>query len=122
MTNEINNAHDTIDSRDVIERIETLRAYLSEPGEADTDAQAELDSLFKLAKHGEAYADDWEYGATLVRGTYFEEYARELAEDCDMIDHDAAWPMRCIDWKQAADELRVDYTAIDFDGETYWIR
>ena len=28
----------------------------------------------------------------------------------------------CIDWAQAARELRMDYTSVDFDGVTYWIR
>lgn len=27
-----------------------------------------------------------------------------------------------IDWEKTADNLKVDYTAVDFDGETYWIR
>ena len=27
-----------------------------------------------------------------------------------------------IDWAQAAHELQMDYTSVDFDGVTYWIR
>ena len=33
-----------------------------------------------------------------------------------------AWPYRCIDWQQVADELRQDYTSVSFDGITYWVR
>ena len=32
------------------------------------------------------------------------------------------WPNTCIDWDQAAGELKMDYSAVDFDGVTYWIR
>lgn len=130
MTEEIRNTFDIIDSRDVIARIEELQSMLPEtaedvmPGTSGEieDIQAELDALEKLAKQGEDYAADWGYGETLIRDSFFEEYARELAEDCGMIDRDAKWPARCIDWERAAEELKSDYTAIHFDGETYWIR
>jgi hypothetical protein len=46
----------------------------------------------------------------------------QLAEDIGAINGDATWPNNCIDWDQAAKELRMDYTAVDFDGITYWIR
>ncbi len=122
---------DVIDSRDIIARIEQLSA-LREPGPVDlgddddnaTDQDqlfAELAALEALAKQGEDYADDWEYGETLIRDSYFEDYARELAEDIDAVKSDT-WPNNCIDWKRAARELQMDYTAIDFDGVTYWIR
>jgi len=29
---------------------------------------------------------------------------------------------QCIDWKAAARDLQVDYTEVDFDGVSYWIR
>lgn len=62
------------------------------------------------------------YGATLVRDSYFEDYARELAEDCGLIQRDAHWPNDCIDWERAARELQMDYTSVEFDGVEYWVR
>ena len=50
------------------------------------------------------------------------ERSAELAEDCGMLTNTDSWPNRCIDWEQAARELRMDYTSVDFDGVTYWIR
>lgn len=32
------------------------------------------------------------------------------------------WPLRHIDWDAAAEELKQDYTSVEFDGVTYWIR
>jgi len=46
----------------------------------------------------------------------------QLAEDIGAIDKDLQWPVYCIDWEQAANELRVDYSEVDYDGETYYYR
>lgn len=65
---------------------------------------------------------DYWYPVTLIRDSYFEQYARDLAEDIGAIPDDAQWPCTCIDWEQAARELQQDYTTIDFDGVDYWTR
>jgi len=108
----INNTQNVIDSRDIIERIKELESL-----ENDRD---ELETLQKLAE--EAASANWEYGEVLIRETYFEEYAQELAEDIGAINRDSNWPNNCIDWKQAARELQMDYTPVDFDGIDYFIR
>jgi hypothetical protein len=139
--NAIDNMADVIDSRDVIGRIEELQeeraelAFLIEDIEEDKLQDAisdleqwdeengdELRSLKALAEEAEGYAADWKYGEALIRDSYFKEYAMQLAEDIGAINGDATWPNNCIDWDQAAKELRMDYTAVDFDGITYWIR
>lgn len=118
MANTISNTDDTIDSRDVIARIEELQADESK----DDADKAELAALEKLAAEAEGYCDDWQYGAQLVRDSYFKEHAQELAEDCGMIPRGLKWPVSCIDWDQAARELKMDYTSVDFDGVEYWVR
>ena len=79
----------------------------------------ELISLLKVAEQGEGYGD-WEHGETLIRDSYFEDYAQELAEDIGYVQRDVYWPV--IDWKATAEALKMDYTPIDFDGVEYWIR
>jgi hypothetical protein len=143
------NTDDVIDSRDVIAAIEEL-SELHQPGPVDItgtvdgqpcaemaqdDLFALLAALKALAAEASDYAD-WEDGVTLVRDSYFEDYARELVEDCgyfvnsgqspysashESIDFNA-WPYRCIDWRQVATELQSDYTSVQFDGVTYWVR
>lgn len=135
---------DVIDSRSVIARVEDLEAERAELAEelgdaADTgDNEALQRATFALAtweeRNGAELAalrglvaeaegcGDWEYGEVLVRDSYFKEYAQQLAEDCGMVPHDLKWPLRCIDWDAAARELKMDYTCVDFDGVTYWIR
>jgi hypothetical protein len=58
----------------------------------------------------------------MIRDSYFKEYAQEFAEDIGAINKNASWPNTCIDWDQAARELQMDYTSVNFDGVTYWIR
>lgn len=115
---DISNMDDIIDSRSVIERITVLDD--GAPGLTEEEHN-ELNVLKALADESK-YVDDWEYGVTLVRSSYFEDYAMEFAEDIGAIPSDASWPCTCIDWEQAARELRMDYTPVDFDGVTYWVR
>jgi hypothetical protein len=81
----------------------------------------ELEELTALAEEASS-SPDWSYGETLIRDSYFTEYAQELAEDVCEMPKDIKWPYTCIDWDQAASELKMDYMAVDFDGVTYWIR
>ena len=119
------NSDDIIDSRDVIEAISDLETELE-----DNDLQAdereeltdELSALKALAEEASDYAADWQYGESLIRDSYFEEYAQELADDIGAINKEATWPNDCIDWERAARELQQDYTSVEFRGVTYWTR
>jgi Antirestriction protein (ArdA) len=58
----------------------------------------------------------------MISNSYFEQYAQELAEDIGAINKSNEWPIYCIDWERATRELKMDYTSVDMDGETYWFR
>jgi len=138
---EITNGDDVINSRDVIARIEALtelRDAANDDPEAETidtednqtikvnadfseEEYRELKMLESLAEEASG-SPDWKYGETLIRDSYFETYAEELAEDCGMIQNSDQWPNRFIDWERAADELKYDYMSVEFGDETYWIR
>ena len=146
LTTSIESSEDNIDSRDVIARIEELEDdriqlcdALEELEAADTKnatavkaAQEALDewdescdglellALSELAKQCEDVSD-WKWGVTLIRDNAFKEYAWELAEDISGIDMNQ-WPANCIDWDEAVCELQQDYTSVDFEGVTYWVR
>jgi hypothetical protein len=62
------------------------------------------------------------YGETFIADSHFEDYAQELAEDIGAVKRNAEWPYTCIDWKQAAEELKADYTSYEINGSTYWAR
>lgn len=149
---EITNSENTIDSRDVIARIEYLnpwkvedkrtayveefktqeeaQGYIDEQPEDErghlvaveyTDEAEELKALQDLAQEGEDNAEDWQYGATLIHEDYFETYAEEYASDLRDYD-EAQWPFMHIDWAAAADHLKMDYSEVEFDGQTYYVR
>jgi len=124
----ISNYDEIIDSRDVIARIDELRSERDDAeapeawADENPDYADELAALESLAEEAEGYAADWGHGETLIRDSYFEAYAQELAEDIGAIGHGAGWPSYCIDWTRAARDLQMDYTAVEFDGVTYWIR
>ncbi len=146
----VDNSCDVIDSRDVIERIAELQELadaVSEAREAfndlvdpdgpeiecaeaeieaaqeafDEDLQSELAALKSLAEEASGYAADWEYGETLIRDSYFTDYAREMLEDCGDLPKNLPHYIE-IDWEATARNIRVDYTEVDFDGVTYLIR
>lgn len=122
----IQNTEDIIDSREVIARIETLEEmadadrnyWETDDSEAERD---ELNALTALAAEGATFGD-WSYGVALVRESHFKDYAMDFAEDIGAVSSNASWPNTCIDWDQAAWELRMDYTSVDFDGITYYGR
>lgn len=102
------------------------RADLNEERAGCCDELAELEEnnagLLAFAKDFEGYAADYRYGEAAINDDYFEEYAQQLAADIGAIDRDANWPLSHIDWTAAADALKQDYTAIEFQEQTFWVR
>lgn len=109
---------DIIYSRDIEARIEDLEGE----DELGDDEREELAALVALREEVRGVTSEWRYGVTLISDAYFEEYARDLAEDTGMMDRKASWPYTCIDWSAAADELRQDYACVEFCGVEYWVQ
>lgn len=130
-TKEISSSDDVIDVRDIIARVEELEGLRDDEDEefdnGDEQGQGELLTLTELLDDlkgnggDEQWRGDW-YPITLVRDSYFEDYARELADDIGAVNKDLSWPNNCIDWERAARELLMDYTSTEFDGITYHYR
>ncbi len=59
---------------------------------------------------------------TMIPEYAWETYARELAEDIGAISKDNQWPVYCIDWEWAAEELAIDYNKLEVDGTLYYYR
>lgn len=133
-TSDVNNRADILDSRDVEERItelEEARDADLEPGAELTEEQRkawdtseegeELAALLALREEAEGYSD-WQHGATLIRDSWFIEYAKQYADDIGRVEGAASWPYNHIDWEAAAEDLQQDYTSVEFDGVVYWVR
>ena len=134
MSNAISNTDDTIDSRDVIERIEELEAerdsyneesekgYLESVEEIaafdNSEEGQELTALKKLAEQGET-VDDWEHGVQLIHEDYFETAMDDMVTECYELPKALPfWMTITYDY----DALKQDCTEVDFDGQTYYVR
>lgn len=126
------NWDDVVDSRDIVARV----AELVEERDAYTEDQPngwwpgvypeefrELQQLTELlGELRDVGGDSPEDGMTLVRESHWVNYAQELAEDvCEIDFSQLTWPLTCIDWEQAADELRMDYTTVTWDGVDFYV-
>lgn len=134
---------DIIDVRDIIARVEELESekdnftapnrdgYKTSIGADEvwkktySDEAAELAALQaildELKGYGgdEQWRGDW-YPVTLIRDSYFIDYARELLEECGDIPRNLPRYI-AIDWKKTAMTIRQDYSHISLDA-TYWYR
>jgi len=118
-----------VDTRDILTRRDELAEARDTDDLADGEAE-EFALLEALIVDLNDCCSGWADGESLIRDSYFKDYARELHEDT--ADPDVSkimdqWPYRHIDWDDAADELRQDYTAVEVPGGhfgtvTYWIR
>lgn len=83
------------------------------------DEAEELRDLEAFLEDVEGYVSD---GETFIADSYFEDYARELAEDIGALKNCDHWPATCIDWERAARELQYDYSSAELAGAAYWYR
>lgn len=114
---------DILNSRNLIKRQEELQAERDALVQALAEWDAEyMEELSAIDSLGTAGISDWQFGATLINDDDFTEYAQDLAEDIGAINKDAGWPTGYIDWSAAADALKSDYTAVEFLGNTFWVR
>ena len=99
---------DLDDARDSLERAET---------EFTSDEQDELAELETLADE----VSEWTGGNQLIPEDDFEDYCKELCEDIGDIPHD--FPSYIvIDWEATAQNLKADYSEIEYQGTTYLYR
>jgi hypothetical protein len=120
---------DVIDVRDIIARVEELAEELTTytaTAAAHPELAAEHAALCAILRELKGYSGDeqWDgdwYPITLICDSHFTDYAIELLEDCGDLPRNLPHYI-AIDWEATARNIRVDYTAIEIDGQTYWYR
>ena len=131
---------DYIDTRDLAERREELRAELDESykemifsleieqgadieeavnkwTEENKDELEEIKEIDHLAYN----VSEFYNGETLIPECEFEDYVKELVEDYGYIDKDMPWWIK-IDWESTAANVAQDYSTIEYGGNTYYYR
>lgn len=68
-------------------------------------------------------SSEWGYGVTLIEEDDFEDYCIELLEDIgDLPENLPSYISNNINWSGVAQDLKVDYSEVDFRGVTYLFR
>lgn len=94
--------------------------------ENNPDEAEELHMLESLLDDIKGYGEDhqWEgcrYPGHLIRYSYFTEYCKDLVRDVGDLPKDIPVYI-VIDWEATADNIRMDYGSVDFDGVEYLYR
>lgn len=119
---------DQFDIRDVIARFEELED-LKDTGAPDDFTAEEheeflilLSFLEEVKGYGgdEQWRGDW-YPLGFIHEDYFVEAMEELVKDIGDLPKEIPSYI-AIDWNATAENLRVDYSSVDIDGETFWYR
>ena len=137
-----------IDTRDLVEKREELQTNLVDSFNEYFDT--EIEDFDELTKHisnsededVEEWRDDkvydfehideineledeiseFPFGATLIPEDEFEDYCKDLVEDCYDLDNVPEFIKNNINWSGIASDLSVDYSEIKYQGETYLYR
>ena len=123
---EVNLNVDMLEVEDITNRVDELRELLEEANESDyTEERQELHFLEQTLGEMQGYGGNhqWEghwYPDYLIADRHFKTYAKELAYDISGKElREASWPMNCIDWEKATEQLQMDYTSITIDGHEF---
>ena len=91
-----------------------LDVAISDFTDEEKEELAELEEL-------ENEISEWRHGETLIPCDSFEDYARELLEDCGDIPRDLPHYI-VIDWSATAENLLADYSTVTYQGTSYYVR
>ena len=104
---------DIFDSRELLDELKTLDK------EYDEERIEAIEELIE-----EVGRDNFEMGVAFIRENYWEQYCEDTAYDCGFLDRqDNSNPLHYhIDWQGWAKDVAMDYSQIDFDGDSYYWR
>lgn len=138
----------TIDTRDLAERREALKQEILDSFLETFEHYAEQTESFEDIRFEEEEIESWKedfedelkeieeiddienevgsefkYGVTLIDEDDFQEYCEDLVSDIGDLPRDLpSYISNNINWEGVADDLRVDYSEVEFRGTTYLYR
>ncbi len=125
MENPINS--NVFDSRDLIEYRNELVNELPENWEEQAEnwvVPEEIEhyqAINGFCEELENHCPDLLHGATVIHEDYFMEYCQDLLDDCGNIPKNFPTWIE-IDWNKTTENMKVDYSGVEYNGETYYIR
>ena len=118
---------DTIDGRDIRDRIEELEA-VEAPTEEESAELTDLTAFLTAFPHeARQYNSDADEGEPIIAESYFVDYIKEVIDDCYALPKELTsgeWPYRhiTINYEAAAEEAMADYAELTFRGRTFYIQ
>ena len=108
---------------DMTDTFEDIRFEEEEIESWKEDWLDELKQIEEIDELEDEVGSEWEYGVTLIEEDDFEEYAQELVEDIgDLPSNLPSYISSNIDWSGVAEDLKADYSEVDYQGRTYLFR
>ena len=103
---------------EMTESFEDIRFEEEEIESWKEDFEDELKEIEEIDDVENELGSEFEYGVTLVDVDDWEEYVKELLEDIGYIPKDfPSWIE--IDWESTANNVKVDYTEVTYQGNSY---
>jgi len=109
------------------EQTETFEDILFDEEEIQdwkSDWETELEEIEEIDRvEDEVCNGEFDFGTTLIKEYDFEEYCEEFVRDCGYLSRDTpALIENNIDWSGIADDMRIDYSEVEYQGTTYLFR
>lgn len=112
-----------MDSRDLQERIEELEELFDSYDEYKAEHPEEVKEYKELNElKDECEGSGWDDGIYFIPDYEFEDYCRELAEDCYITSADNNPLLNYVDWEKWARDCSMDYSEVEFRGTSYYWR
>lgn len=106
---------------EMTESFEDIRFEEEEIGIWAEDWQEEIDKISCIDEIENEIGSEFDYGVTLIPEDDFTDYVEDLLKDCGYISDDfPSWIE--IDWEATAENVKQDYSELEYEGETYLYR
>ncbi len=117
-----NHESNTEPSPEEVELRANVEAAEAELSDAQDELSSEdLDEFEELDNLKDEIGSEWYHGCILIPEEDFVEYCQELCEDIGDIPKNIPSYI-VIDWDATADNLRQDYSEVEYQGQTYLYR
>lgn len=108
---------------DMTGSFEDIRFEEEEIEDWKADWEDELKEIEEINEVEDEVGSEFEYGCTLISEDDFEDYCKELLQDIGVLpDNIPSYIAYNINWEGVADDLKVDYSELDYQGTTYLFR
>lgn len=83
----------------------------------------ELDTIKRIDSVEDEVGSEFEHGVTLIEEGDFVDYCKELVSDLGVLPSELPFYIESnIDWEGVAEDLKADYSELEYEGNTYLFR